>query len=111
MPAISIYCVKLSFPSAYDVRFIADETNDGWKVEVKTKAMWGREWCQEPLLNRIHRRQFKQWLLTPFYSPQLWLSENGGGGARFEITDAPETIGPDLTVSVLSQSFTKASGR
>ena len=38
MPAI--YCVKLSFPSAYtDVRFIADETNDGWKVEVKTEAM------------------------------------------------------------------------
>ena len=32
-------------------------------------------------------------------------------GARFETTDAPETIGPDLTVSVLSQSFTKASGR
>ena len=32
-------------------------------------------------------------------------------GARFETPDAPETIGPDLTVSVLSQSFTKARGR
>ena len=34
-----------------------------------------------------------------------------GGGARFETPDAPVTIGPDLTVSVLSQSFTKAKGR
>ena len=32
-------------------------------------------------------------------------------GARFETPDVPETIGPDLTVSVLSQSFTKARGR
>jgi len=32
-------------------------------------------------------------------------------GARFETPDAPETIGPDLTVSVLSQSFTKAKDR
>jgi hypothetical protein len=32
-------------------------------------------------------------------------------GARFETTDALETIGPDLTVSVLSQSFPKAKGR
>ena len=31
-------------------------------------------------------------------------------GARFETTDTPETIGPDLTASVLSQSFTKAKG-
>jgi hypothetical protein len=43
--------------------------------------------------------------LTP-----LHLSENGRE-ARFETTDVPETIGPDLTVSVLSQSFTKARGR
>ena len=27
----------------------------------------GREWCQEPLLTRIHRRQIKRWFLTPFY--------------------------------------------
>ena len=32
-------------------------------------------------------------------------------GARFETSDAPETIGPDLTASVLSQSFTKTRGR
>ena len=32
-------------------------------------------------------------------------------GARFETPDVAETIGPDLTVSVLSQSFTKAKGR
>jgi hypothetical protein len=32
-------------------------------------------------------------------------------GARFETTDAPETIYPDLTVSVLSQLFTKARER
>jgi hypothetical protein len=32
-------------------------------------------------------------------------------GARFETTDALETIGPDLTVSALSQSFTKARDR
>ena len=30
---------------------------------------------------------------------------------KFETTDTPETIGPDLTASVLSQSFTKTSGR
>jgi len=29
-------------------------------------------------------------------------------GARFETPDTPETIGPDLSASVLSQSFTKA---
>jgi hypothetical protein len=32
-------------------------------------------------------------------------------GARFETTDVPETIGPDLTVSALSQSFTNIKGR
>jgi hypothetical protein len=32
-------------------------------------------------------------------------------GARIETTDTPETIGPDLTASVLSQSFTKTRGR
>ena len=32
-------------------------------------------------------------------------------GARFETPDALETIGPDLTVSALSQPFTKARGR
>ncbi len=32
-------------------------------------------------------------------------------GARFETPDAPETIEPDLTVSVLSQSFAKARGK
>ena len=32
-------------------------------------------------------------------------------GARFETPTAPETIGPDIAVSVPSQSFTKASGR
>jgi len=32
-------------------------------------------------------------------------------GARFETPDDTETIGPDLTASVLSQSFTKAGGR
>ena len=37
--------------------------------------------------------------------------ENMAEGARFETTDVPETIGPDLTASVLSQSFTKARGR
>jgi len=31
-------------------------------------------------------------------------------GARFEIPEVSETIGPDLTVSALSQSFTKAKG-
>jgi hypothetical protein len=32
-------------------------------------------------------------------------------GARFETTDTPETIEPDLTASVLSQPFTEARGR
>ena len=41
---------------------------------------------------------------------QLCVSGNGGG-ARFETTDVPETIGPDLTVSALSQSFTNVKGR
>ena len=34
--------------------------------------------------------------------------ENMAEGARFETTDVPETIGPDLSISVLSQSFKKA---
>jgi len=37
--------------------------------------------------------------------------ENMAEGARFETPDDTETIGSDLTVSVLSQSFTKARGR
>ena len=32
-------------------------------------------------------------------------------GARFETTDVPETIGPDVSVSALTQSFTKIKGR
>lgn len=32
-------------------------------------------------------------------------------GARFETTDDPETICPDLTVSPLSESVTKIKGR
>jgi len=32
-------------------------------------------------------------------------------GARFETPNGTKTMGPDLTVSVLSQSFTKARGR
>jgi len=32
-------------------------------------------------------------------------------GARFETPDDTETIGPELTALVLSQSFTKAGGR
>jgi hypothetical protein len=42
-----------------------------------------------------------------FLSCPDWLAE----GARFEPPDVAETIGPDLTGSVLSQSFTKATGR
>jgi len=37
--------------------------------------------------------------------------ENMAEGARFETTDAPETICPDLAVSALSESFTKIKGR
>jgi hypothetical protein len=32
-------------------------------------------------------------------------------GTRFETTDVPETIGPDLSVSALTQSFTNIKGR
>jgi hypothetical protein len=41
----------------------------------------------------------------------LDLVEQGAEGVRFETPDDTETLGPDLTASVLSQSFTKAGGR
>ncbi len=59
-----------------------------------------------PFSYRVCTRN-SRWRITMVMKLLLLL----GGGARFETTDVPETIGPDLTVSVLSQSFTKARGR
>jgi integrase len=47
---------------------------------------------------------------NPSQKPHI-TGKNMAEGARFETTDVPETIGPDLTVSALSQSFTKVRSR
>ena len=76
----------------------ADLTEGLKKLAVREESLRGK-------LKLSHRSA-----TVPALIPRI-MPENMAEGARFETTDAPETIGPDLTVSVLSQSVTKARGR